>query len=236
VLQVTPASDALAAASGECAARLRLVLADGLDRETVDGFRFSVVAVDLGQPVRRSGSLLVELVVLDANDHAPTFDRLSYAALVTEDTPPGHPVVQVKAVDQDSGLNGKVRYSFVGRTLAEHGQLFRLDADSGLITTRRPLDFEARSFYRLFVAANDFGDIYGGARLTSHTLVEITVTDVNDHAPHICLRTQRQGSTTTNHSRATGTRPKPAFVSDPNDCQNASSVTVTAELVRLVSL
>jgi len=62
------------------------VLAEGLDRETVGRFRFSVVAVDLGQPVRRSGSLLVELVVLDANDHAPTFDRLSYSALVAEIT------------------------------------------------------------------------------------------------------------------------------------------------------
>jgi len=152
LLQVTPAVDGGAGAlpASECAARLRLVLAEGLDRETVGKFRFSVVAVDLGEPERRSGSLLVELVVLDANDHAPTFDRLSYSALVAEDTPPGHPVVQVTAVDQDSGLNGQVRYTFVGRTLAEYGDSFRLDADTGVISTRRRLDFEHRSFYRPF--------------------------------------------------------------------------------------
>lgn len=233
LLQVTPALDGSAALSGECAVRLRLVQVEGLDREAVDRFQFSVVAVDLGEPVRRSGSLLVELVVLDANDHAPTFDRLSYLALVTEDTPPGHPVVQVTAVDQDSGLNGKVRYTFVGRTLAEHGDLFRLDADTGVVSTRGSLDFEVSSFYRLFVAANDFGDIYGGARLTSHTLVEISVTDVNDNAPRICLRTQRRGSTAS-HSQPTGSRPKFAVVSDSSaakDCQNASSVTVIAEMV-----
>jgi len=229
LLQVTPAADA----SSGCAVRLRLVLAEGLDREKVDRFRFNVVAVDLGQPVRRSGSLLVELVVLDANDHAPTFDRSSYAASITEDTPPGRSLLQVTAVDRDSGLNGKVRYTFVGRTLAEHGDSFRLDADTGVLSTRRSLDFEECSFYRLFVAANDLGDIYGGARLTSHALVEITVTDINDNAPQICLRPWRHGLPA-NHSQSTGNRRKSAVVSDSyaaNGCQNASSVTVVAEMV-----
>jgi len=117
--------------------------------------------------------------------------------------------VQVTAVDEDSGLNGQVRYTFVGRTLAKHGDAFRLDADTGVISTRRRLDFERRSFYRLFVAANDFGDIYGGARLTSHTLVEITLTDVNDNAPRICLRTQRHGSATANRSQSISTSRRP---------------------------
>jgi len=233
LLQVTPAADASGTRSGGCAARLRLVLAEGLDRETVDRFRFSVVAVDLGQPVRHSGSLLVELVVLDANDHAPTFDRSSYAASVAEETPPGHPLLQVTAVDEDSGLNGEVRYAFVGRTLAEHGDIFRLDTNTGVVSTRRSLDFEVRSFFRLFIAANDLGDIYGGARLTSHTLVEITVTDINDNAPQICLRPQRRGSAT-NHSQPTGSRQTSVVVSESSaakECQNASSVTVVAEMV-----
>ena len=235
LLQVTPATDAAGTPSGRCAARLRLVLAEALDRETVDRFQFSIVATDFGQPVRRSGSLLVEVVVLDANDHAPTFDRPSYATTVTEDTPPGRPLVLLTAVDPDAGLNGKVHYAFVGRTVAEHGDLFRLDADTGVVSTRRSLDFEVRSFYRLFVAANDLGDVYGGARLTSHALVEITVTDVNDHAPRICLRAQRLPSDA-NHNRAAGSRRKSAavVVSDStaeNDCRNASSVTVIADVV-----
>ena len=77
------------------------------------------------------------------------------------------------------------------------------------------------TFYRLFVAASDLGDVYGGARLTSHTLVEITVVDVNDHAPRICLRPQRHASSPANHSRPiTASRPQ------SDDCRNASSVTV----------
>jgi len=234
LLQVTPSTaDASGKLSDGCAVRLRLVLAEGLDRETTERFRFSVIAVDLGQPVRRSGSLLVELVVLDANDHAPTFDQSPYSASVTEDTSPGQPLLQVNAVDQDSGLNGKVRYTFVGRTLAEHGDVFRLDADTGVVSTRRWLDYEVRSFYRLFIAANDLGDIYGGARLTSHTMVEITVKDVNDNAPQICLRPWRQRSTA-NISHLTGSHPESVAVSNfsmMNECQNAASLVVTAQTV-----
>jgi len=81
-----------------------------------------------------------------------------------------------------------VRYVFVGRSLAEHSEIFRLDADTGIVTIRRPLDFEVRQFYRLFIAASDLGDVYGGARMTSHALVEITVIDINDNAPVICLQ------------------------------------------------
>lgn len=223
LLQITPVVDA----SGKCAARLRLVLAQGLDRETVDRFRLGVVAVDLGEPIRRSGSLQVEVVVLDANDHAPTFNRSAYTASVAENTPPGRPLLQLTAVDRDAGLNGKVRYTFVGRTMSEHGSLFRLDADTGVVSTLRRLDFEVRSFYRLFVAANDLGDVYGGARLTSHTLVEITVIDVNDHAPQICLHSQHQ-----NHSHPG--RQKSASVSINSSaadrCRNASFVTVVADV------
>jgi len=46
-----------------------------------------VLAVDLGEPTRRTGSVQVELVVVDANDHAPAFNRSSYAASVLENAP-----------------------------------------------------------------------------------------------------------------------------------------------------
>jgi len=63
------------------------VLAEGLDRESADRYRFGVLAVDLGEPTRRTGSVQVELVVVDANDHAPAFNRSSYAASVLENAP-----------------------------------------------------------------------------------------------------------------------------------------------------
>jgi len=78
----------------------------------------------------------------------------------------------------------------------------------------------------LFVAATDLGDVYGGARLTSHTLVEISVIDVNDHAPTICLR---HGSSLANHTTRRPTTSTAAAAA--LQCRNGSAVTVVAETV-----
>ena len=52
-----------------------------------------------------------EIAVGDSNDHAPKFERATYAASLEESSEPGASVLTVKAVDEDDGENGRLRYS-----------------------------------------------------------------------------------------------------------------------------
>lgn len=56
---------------------------------------------------------------------------------------------------------------------------FRLDLESGVLSTSRPLDREKRTGYTLTITAQD----QGRPPLSSTTTVEVTVLDVNDHSP-----------------------------------------------------
>jgi len=69
---------------------LRLVLTDRLDRELEDQYLVTVLAVDGGDPPK-TGSIVVNITVLDANDNNPQFDNSSYEVdtLITRLSPSG---------------------------------------------------------------------------------------------------------------------------------------------------
>lgn len=52
-----------------------------------------------------------KIIVLDENDNVPAFIQQFYQVSVPVDTPGGTSIVQVGAVDLDSGTNGEVTYS-----------------------------------------------------------------------------------------------------------------------------
>ena len=56
---------------------LRLVLRERLDRELEDSYTVTVLAVDGGESAK-TGSVVVNVTVLDANDNSPQFDNSSY--------------------------------------------------------------------------------------------------------------------------------------------------------------
>lgn len=89
---------------------------------------------------------------------------------------------QVKAYDEDAGEFGAVTYSIPSARLRE---TFAVDARSGALTTRVPLDREARAEWLVPVQAAD-----GGGRL-AHTAVRVRVADLNDCAPTFPLREYR---------------------------------------------
>jgi hypothetical protein len=171
-------------------ARLKLVLVDRLDREKVDFFRFVVVAVDGGHAIRLSGSVIVNIRVMDVNDNAPEFRPTShFRANIAEDVPIGHAVVRLSAVDPDVGKNAELRYSLVDRSITEYGRVFGVEPETGLVYTRQVLDRETvAGAYRLYVVVHDSGGPEAEGALSAHAVVEIEVTDVNDNAPQICMR------------------------------------------------
>ncbi|KAM6116135.1 LOW QUALITY PROTEIN: uncharacterized protein FYW35_006759 [Pterocles gutturalis] len=160
--------------------RPELVLAKALDREEAAFHELVLRASDGGEPAR-TGTARIRVAVLDANDNAPVFSQAEYPVRVPEDVPMDSTLVTLMATDADEGLNGKVRYSF-NKATDLTTEIFHLDSETGAITLLRSLDFEEGFFYELEVQARDGGGLSDTAK------VSISVTDVNDNAPEISVR------------------------------------------------
>uniref|UniRef100_A0A3Q4GYE9 Cadherin domain-containing protein n=1 Tax=Neolamprologus brichardi TaxID=32507 RepID=A0A3Q4GYE9_NEOBR len=129
----------------------------------------------------RSGSAVIHVTVLDANDNAPVFDQAVYKANLPENSNLNTLVVIVSATDADEGVNGEVSYEF-NRITERAKRVFSLDSKTGEIKVTGMLDFETNSKYEMRIEAKD------GYGLSSDAKVMIDITDVNDNAPVIYIK------------------------------------------------
>ncbi|XP_019221625.1 protocadherin gamma-A11 isoform X20 [Oreochromis niloticus] len=157
-----------------------LVLDKELDREEQQEMKLLLKAVDGGSP-QRSGTVVIHVIVLDANDNAPVFTEAVYTASIPENSPLKTPVIRVNASDADEGVNGEVTYEF-SRLSDKLQKLFSLDPKTGEIHVTGDIDYEEGSKYEVIVEAKD------GYGLSSEAKVVIDITDVNDNAPVINLK------------------------------------------------
>uniref|UniRef100_A0A8U8CB29 Protocadherin gamma-C3 n=1 Tax=Geospiza parvula TaxID=87175 RepID=A0A8U8CB29_GEOPR len=125
-----------------------------------------LTATDGGSPPR-SGTAQVRIVVVDANDNIPVFERETYEVRLAENSPLEQLVVRVVAADPDEGSYGEVRYAFA-QASERSRQLFQLNPTTGEIRV-------------MVVKATD------GGELSAHCKVQVEVLDVNDNAPEIAL-------------------------------------------------
>ncbi|NXT26716.1 CELR2 protein, partial [Syrrhaptes paradoxus] len=147
-----------------------------LDYEDQVSYTLAITARDNGIP-QKSDTTYLEILVSDVNDNAPQFLRDSYQGSVYEDVPAFTSVLQVSATDRDSGLNGRVFYTFQGGDDGDGD--FIIESTSGIVRTLRRLDRENVPLYTLRALAVDKGVP------AKRTLVEIQVMvlDVNDNPP-----------------------------------------------------
>ncbi|XP_033948397.2 protocadherin beta-15-like [Pseudochaenichthys georgianus] len=157
-----------------------LVLDKELDREEQQEMKLLLTALDGGSP-QRSGTVVIHIIVLDANDNSPVFTESVYTASLPENSPMKTPVITVSASDADEGVNGEVTYEF-SRLSDKSQKLFLLDEKTGDITVTGEIDYEEGSKYEVFVEAKD------GYGLSSEAKVIIEISDVNDNAPVIYLK------------------------------------------------
>ncbi|XP_073212240.1 protocadherin gamma-B1-like isoform X26 [Lepidochelys kempii] len=154
-----------------------LILEKSLDREKQNSHHLILTAVDGGDPVR-TGTVQIRINVTDANDSRPEFTKEIYKVSLRENLPNGSLVVQVKATDQDEGLNAQITYIF--SNIKENAlKLFHLDPASGRITNTGILDFEKTNTYTIRIEARD-----GGGQ-SAHCKVQIEILDENDNAPEV---------------------------------------------------
>uniref|UniRef100_A0A5F8GQ19 Cadherin related 23 n=1 Tax=Monodelphis domestica TaxID=13616 RepID=A0A5F8GQ19_MONDO len=126
--------------------------------QSYERFNLTVVATDGGQPPLW-GTTMLYVEVIDVNDNRPVFVRPPNGTIlhILEEIPLRSNVYEVYATDQDEGLNGAVRYSFLKTTGNRDWEYFTIDPISGLIQTAKRLDREQQPMYSLILVASDLG-------------------------------------------------------------------------------
>lgn len=149
-------------------------VANVLDFDTHPKFTLNITATDMGfEPKTAVASLTILLT--DVNDNPPRFNQSFFDGYVSENSPPGTLVIDLEAVDIDSAKNAVVQYSIIGGSGKD---LFAIDSETGVITTKMSFDFEEKSFYQLDVlASNPDSPMFGSA------VVRIHITGRNEFFP-----------------------------------------------------
>ncbi|XP_029547588.1 protocadherin gamma-C3-like [Salmo trutta] len=154
-----------------------MVLQKPLDREQEPRISLTLTAVDGGNP-QRSGSVNIEVTILDANDNAPVFNQSVYRATVMENASIGTYITTVNASDSDSGSNGLITYSFSNMN-GKVADVFSVVENTGIIYVVGQLDHEKTKKYDVGVEAKDQGGLADSSKVIDE------VVDVNDNAPVI---------------------------------------------------
>ncbi|XP_072290362.1 protocadherin beta-16-like [Eucyclogobius newberryi] len=157
---------------------LEMILQKPLDREKEEIVSLLLTAVDGGEP-QRSGTMIIHITVLDANDNAPVFTQSIYKASIKENAVKGTLITQVSASDADKGSNGEVSY-VIGNSMRGSSKLFQITHE-GNIVLNGPIDYEKAKIYEIRVEATDRGG------LSDSTKVIIEINDINDNSPVIRL-------------------------------------------------
>nr|ABV59344.1 protocadherin mu5 [Callorhinchus milii] len=192
-----------------------LILEKPMDRETQSKHQLLLQAFDGGTP-ERTGTARISIIVLDANDNAPVFERSLYSVSLTEDVPFGTLVIKLNATDLDEGSNGEVVYSFSSYNKERIPELFSIDRKSGEIRVKGILDFEEASFYEISVEARDKGP----HPLPAHCTVRVDIKDVNDNTPELALNSV---SSTISENAQTGTLVALISVTDRDSNENGNT-------------
>lgn len=170
---------------------LHLETTGKLDRESQSVYVLNISARDSGSPPKY-GYLQVNVTVLDVNDNPPIFDHSDYIVSLNESVPPGTPVLQVMATDNDLGDNAKITYY-----LADTERQFTVDPETGIISTAEQLECPQQNCHQpakpggscpkscvFMVFARD----HGSPRQDGRTYVTVNLVDANDHDPIIRFR------------------------------------------------
>ena len=141
-----------------------------LDYEDVTEYSVTITASD----GTLSSNESVTIQVNDVNDNPPIFSMNSYTAQVVEHSNINTSVVNISAIDADSGALGMISYALEGDNGA-----FRIDSTTGEVVINRDIDREVITQFTFTVVASDGGS----PAMSASSSVVVTITDINDNAP-----------------------------------------------------
>ena len=159
-----------------------------LDREVIASYALNVILSDGSV----DDKIQVNVLVADVNDNAPIFVGLQEQRniTITDDLSEGANVLQVRAVDKDSGSNGVVKYAIVR---GNEKQVFHIRNSGRITLLKKPTN----ASYHLLIRASDSGYV----EKESFLRLGITVRFINPLPP-----------VTITPRKSTGTKPNDGVV------------------------
>ncbi|XP_078660085.1 cadherin-23-like [Branchiostoma floridae x Branchiostoma belcheri] len=155
----------------------------GLLIELSGEYVLTISATDRGPGALR-GSCTVRVVVLDVNDHAPSFivPEVGTTVTIPENQYVGYFILKVSAMDNDPSDGGRISYRITDNVGHINDSLmFSINEDNGDLTTARLLNREVQEYYNLLLVAEDRGS---PTSFSSYRFITIRVTDVDDSEPY----------------------------------------------------
>ncbi|XP_014649478.1 PREDICTED: protocadherin alpha-10-like [Ceratotherium simum simum] len=159
-----------------------LVLRKLLDREENPQLQLLLTATDGGKP-ELMGSVSLLILVLDANDNAPIFDRSLYEVKMYENSANQTLVIWLNASDADEGLNKEMMYSFSSLVSPSIRRKFLMNERTGEIRVNDAIDFEDSNTYEIHVDVTDKGI----PPMVGHCTVLVEILDENDNSPEVAV-------------------------------------------------
>ncbi|XP_061249805.1 cadherin-10 isoform X2 [Bos javanicus] len=156
-----------------------------MNRENREQYQVVIQAKDMGgQMGGLSGTTTVNITLTDVNDNPPRFPQNTIHLRVLESSPVGTAIGSVKATDADTGKNAEVEYRIIdGDGTDMFDIITEKDTQEGIITVKKPLDYESRRLYTLKVEAeNTHVDprFYYLGPFKDTTIVKISIEDVDE--------------------------------------------------------
>ncbi|ESO93971.1 hypothetical protein LOTGIDRAFT_51526, partial [Lottia gigantea] len=183
------------------------------DRETMSEMKFTVRAVDEGNPPL-TGTAEVLVRIIDENDNRPTFDASSLVFSINEDKKPGSEVGILRAKDADFNFNSDVEYAMLVNG-AENVPFAVFS--NGVIRTNKALDYEEQKRYSFNIIAKD----KGRPPLNTTARVLVYVMDANDHSPIIVFPNSHNDTITVTSDTEPGTVITKVVAKDRDEGDNA---------------
>ncbi|XP_030744512.2 protocadherin alpha-8-like [Echinops telfairi] len=162
--------------------QVELVLRKSLDREEAREHNLVLTATDGGKP-ELTGTVQLQVTVLDVNDNAPSFQQSEYQVRIFENADIGTVVIRLNASDQDEGVNKDISYSFNSLVPAMVLAQFSIDPNTGEVVIKKNLDYEKVTSYKIRIDATDKGH----PPMAGHCTLLVKVLDINDNVPQITL-------------------------------------------------
>ncbi|XP_074605163.1 cadherin 87A [Brevipalpus obovatus] len=149
----------------------------------VKEYKLKVEARDMDGETPFFDQAMVRIKIVEMNRNKPKFLKPGPTVQFLENQKPGTKVVRVEAYDEDNGINGLLRYSFKKDTSnnVQETDEFRIDPESGVITSKVSFDREERSSYELVLSVED----YMSEPVSFESLQKLTIMikDMDDNRP-----------------------------------------------------
>lgn len=146
-----------------------------LDREVQEKYVLHLILTDNGQPALSSFYQLT-IHIVDNNDNPPRFEQPIYHVDIQENNLVNTTVVQVHAVDLDSGENGRITYEV-------HHPFVNVEQETGIIRAKISFDYEQIQNFTFEVIAKDHP--IKDKQLKSTSIVSVRIINQNDNAPKV---------------------------------------------------